>query len=122
MQPWQHLAHRFAWGLPLGALAARRWATTSVSVCVRKTAPVPAQLLFQFAEILNDAVVYNHHIACHMGMRVRLRGSAMGCPARVANAGDARHRRFPQAVFQIAQLARRPAPLDSAVLKRCNAG
>ena len=121
LQTRQHLAHRFTRRFPLGALRRQKMGYHFRIRLRKKDGAGCGQFFLQFAEIFDDSVVHDNHVAGRMGMRVRLRGSAMGGPARVANAGHPHHGRFTQTLFQVAQFARRPAPLDSAILKRCYA-
>ena len=86
-EPLEHVAHRLARRLALGPLCAMRWATTSVSVWVANSAPAGHELILQFTEILDDAVVHDDHVARHVRMGIGFVGGAMGGPARMADAG-----------------------------------
>jgi hypothetical protein len=63
------------------------------------------QLLFQLAEILDDAVMHYRDEIGHMRMRVGLDRLAVSGPARMADAGVAGERMALKHVLEIAQLA-----------------
>ena len=75
---------------------------------------VGSQLLAQFAEILDDAVVDDGDIAGKMRMGIGLVRHAMRSPAGVADADGARQRFVAQAVFQIDELALGAAAVERA--------
>ena len=68
------------------------------------------QLMFQSQVIFDNAVMHHHDVAVTIAMRVRVLfgRTAMGRPARMADAVFAVDRAQPQRVFQVAQLALRP--------------
>jgi hypothetical protein len=75
-------------------------------------APFGDQLRLQLGEVLDDAVVHHGHPPGLLGMGVALVRRAMGRPPRMPDADVSRQRIGCQHGFEIAQLARRPPPLD----------
>ena len=66
------------------------------------------QLGPQAQEVLDDAVVHQRHAVADMGVRIGLVRHAVGCPAGVADAGDAAQGLLLQALGQVDELARGP--------------
>ena len=76
--------------------------------------PLGGELAFQLQVILNNAVVHHHNAsgAVAVRMRILLGGPSVRGPARVPDAVSAVQRFGAERVFQILQLARRPADLQ----------
>ena len=60
----------------------------SVSVSDWNSTPSASQLIFEFQEIFDDAILDNDHAFClpEMGMCIAGIGRAMCCPARMTDA------------------------------------
>ena len=82
----------------------------------------PDQFLAQLAEILDDAVMDDGDPRRCVRMGVGFGGRAMRRPPRVADAGLAGKRGFPQHRFQLRQFAGRTAALDPAAHQGGDAG
>ncbi len=108
--------------MPSRRYFAIRWATTSVSVCVSKTAAFGDQLVSQLGEVLDDAVVDDGDPFDKVRMRVGLVGHAMGRPARVRNADRSRQRFSVEALFEIEELALGATAIHVAVMDGGDAG
>src|SRR3970040_1116052 len=86
--------------------------------------PLGDQFFLQGNVVLYDAVVHYYELtgAIHVGMRVRLGGSAVGRPAGMANADIASEIFPPQGVFQILDLPDTPVDLARPLLEAGDAG
>ncbi len=80
------------------------------------------ELLFQLAEVLDDAVMHHRHLLGHVRMRIGLDRLAVGGPAGMADAGVAVERGGFEALLKIAQLAFGAPPPEMAILDGGNAG
>src|SRR6185295_11276141 len=74
----------------------------------REDRALGAELLAQFAEILDDAVVHHGYAVAGMGMGIGLVRAPVGRPAGMADASGAGQRRLPEPALEILQLAFRP--------------
>ncbi len=122
LQPRQYLPHSFAGRFSPGTFCRQKMGYHFRVGLGLKYSTHGDQFFFEFTKIFNDAIMHNHHVPRRMGVCIRLRGRTMGCPTSVANARHPDHGRFTQALFQIVQLARCPAPLYPAILKCCDTG
>ena len=82
---------------------------------------VAGQLVAQFREILDDAVVDDRHPIGEMRMRIGFVRNAVRRPARVADADEPTQRVGVQQPLQIDQLTFGPAAAEHARVKRRNA-
>jgi hypothetical protein len=80
------------------------------------------QLLAQFAEILDDAVVDDGEPAARMRMGVGLGRAPMRRPAGVADAARSQQRRGRELLLEIAQLAAGAKARELALLERGDSG
>ncbi len=87
-----------------------------------KNAAARLQLLAQFREIHDDAVVNDSKFIGRMGVRIVLAGLAMGRPAGMADADGAAERCLRQGNFKIFQFAFGAAARERAIFQRRDAG
>ena len=94
------------------ARAATRWATTSVSVWLSNCAAFGDQLLAQRLEILDDAVVDQRDAADDVRVGIADGRRAVGRPAGMGDADDARQRLGRELAREIVELALGAAALE----------
>ena len=83
-----------------------------------KDMPVRNELILERTKVLDDAVVDDDDIACHVRMGIGFGRGAMGGPAGMADACSAEQRLGRQPRLEIAELARCTAASDLAGLER----
>ena len=79
------------------------------------------ELMLQREVVLDNAVVYHHHVVLTVAVRVRVlfRGPSVSRPSRMADAERAVHRAHPDGLFQVAELSLR-APDDQFLVVAIN--
>ena len=87
-----------------------------------KNVPFGGQLVAQFTEIFNDAIVDNSHFGCCVRVGIVFCGLAVGGPTGVTNAAKPVQRFQLEAGVKIFQLALGTAARDDAMFERGNTG